>query len=443
MNPKVFISYSWKDDEYKERVRKLAERLLSDGVEVILDQWDMRPGYDMDYFMEHGIADSSSVLILCEKSYAEKAKERVGGVGKETIIISPEAYHMRDQQKFIPVIMELPRELPTYLGPVMAVNLTEANEEEGYRDLLCAVYGIGRFEKPTPGPTPKWIIDRLGTKQKTENVRQNGRYEDKEDRLGVKQKAENTQAKGKSSGESVPVKADKHSDDILERSDISGNSDQKPALGQTPEWVKDEIKSNQYSVGDSIVFGSYSYTADGRKKELEWEVLAVEKDKALVITQDLIDRVRYNETFDNVTWETCSLQKWMNVTFLEKTFSKEEQSRIIEVTNTNPDNKRYGTRGGGRTKDMVFALSIDEANKYFKDNRARRAPVTPYAEAKGSYINSNYKSRGCGTGWWWLRSPGINSIGAAFVYHDGDIIEYGITVDISAGSVRPALWLNL
>ena len=166
---------------------------------------------------------------------------------------------MRDQQKFIPVIMELPRELPTYLGPVMAVNLTEANEEEGYRDLLCAVYGIGRFEKPTPGPTPEWIIDRLGTKQKTENVRQNGRYEDKGDRLGVKQQAENTQAKGKSSGESVPVKADKHSDDILERSDISGYSDQKPALGHTPEWVKDEIENNQYSVGDSIVFGSYPY----------------------------------------------------------------------------------------------------------------------------------------------------------------------------------------
>ena len=56
----------------------------------------------------------------------------------------------------------------------------------------------------------------------------------------------------------------------------------------------------------------------------------------------------------------------MNETFLEKAFGKEEQSRIVEVTNTNPDNKRYGTRGGRETKDKVFALSIDEANKYFK-----------------------------------------------------------------------------
>ena len=92
---------------------------------------------------------------------------------------------------------------------------------------------------------------------------------------------------------------------------------------------------------------------------------------------------------------------------------------------------------------MVFALSIDEANKYFKDNRARRAPVTPYAEAKGSYINSNYKSRGCGTGWWWLRSPGINSFKATFVNSDGDVYERGIYVNYPSVSVRPALWLHL
>jgi hypothetical protein len=92
---------------------------------------------------------------------------------------------------------------------------------------------------------------------------------------------------------------------------------------------------------------------------------------------------------------------------------------------------------------MVFALSIDEANKYFKDNRARRAPVTPYAEAKGSYINNDYKSRGCGTGWWWLRSPGINSFNAAFVNSDGDVSGLGFSVYSPSVSVRPALWLHL
>ncbi|WP_367119531.1 SEFIR domain-containing protein [Prevotella sp.] len=37
MNPKVFISYSWHPEENKVRVQRLAERLMGDGVNVILD----------------------------------------------------------------------------------------------------------------------------------------------------------------------------------------------------------------------------------------------------------------------------------------------------------------------------------------------------------------------------------------------------------------------
>ena len=43
-HPKVFISYSWTSEAYKERVLKLAERLMDNGVDVILDQWDLSPG---------------------------------------------------------------------------------------------------------------------------------------------------------------------------------------------------------------------------------------------------------------------------------------------------------------------------------------------------------------------------------------------------------------
>lgn len=134
----------------------------------------------------------------------------------------------------------------------------------------------------------------------------------------------------------------------------------------------------------------------------------------------------------------------MNETFFEEAFRKEEQSRIIEVTNTNPDNKRYETRGGGETKDKVFALSIDEARKYFKDNRARMVLVTPYAEAKGSYIDNDDEVRGRrGTGGWWLLSPGLNSHFAVLVESDGDVFEYGYSVYDPLVSVRPALWLHL
>jgi len=55
--PKVFISYSWTSEPHKEWVRGLAERLSSDGVEVILDRWDLKPGHDINVFMEQMVTE--------------------------------------------------------------------------------------------------------------------------------------------------------------------------------------------------------------------------------------------------------------------------------------------------------------------------------------------------------------------------------------------------
>ena len=72
------------------------------------------------------------------------------------------------------------------------------------------------------------------------------------------------------------------------------------------------------------------------------------------------------------------------------------------------------------------------------------AAVTPYAKKGGSDVYKNYKLRnGEVPGWWWLRSPGFYGDDAAVVNHAGRVSELGRSVDDSAGSVRPALWLNL
>lgn len=90
-NPKIFISYSWASSE---RVLELAERLMANGVEVILDKWDLKEGQDKYAFMEQSVTDKTidKVLIVCDKSYAEKANQRTGGVGDETVIISPDLW---------------------------------------------------------------------------------------------------------------------------------------------------------------------------------------------------------------------------------------------------------------------------------------------------------------------------------------------------------------
>ena len=84
--PKIFISYSWSSVAHENRVRELAERLMSDGVLVVLDKWDLKEGQDKFKFMEQMVNDPSikRVLIICDKEYAEKADERKGGAGTES-----------------------------------------------------------------------------------------------------------------------------------------------------------------------------------------------------------------------------------------------------------------------------------------------------------------------------------------------------------------------
>ena len=169
---------------------------------------------------------------------------------------------------------------------------------------------------------------------------------------------------------------------------------------------------------------------------LEWRVLAVENGRALLITDKLIDYVEYNESYANVTWETCTLRKWMNSYFISKAFSSSQQAQIVTVTNQNPNNPKYGTKGGNTTQDRVFALSIDEAKKYFSSDSDRKAYTTDYAHKKG-YDQKDLSD------WWWLRSPGNDSNFAADVDGYGYIYQDGSYVKIIYVAVRPAFWLNL
>ena len=90
-NPKIFISYSWTSEEHKKKVLGLAERLIADGVEVVLDVWDLKTGQNLHKFMEQMVNSDtiSKVLLVIDKGYQIKANEGSGGVGIETEIGFP------------------------------------------------------------------------------------------------------------------------------------------------------------------------------------------------------------------------------------------------------------------------------------------------------------------------------------------------------------------
>lgn len=166
-------------------------------------------------------------------------------------------------------------------------------------------------------------------------------------------------------------------------------------------------------------------------------MLAKEENLVLVISRYALDCQQYNTSYTDVTWETCSLRKWLNGTFISNAFSSDEQNMIQTTTVTADKNPSYSTSPGNNTTDKVFLLSITEVNKYFSSDSARHCEGTKYCYAQGAYKGSN------GNCWWWLRSPGTDSHGAAYVYNVGSVSNYGDFVDYDHAAVRPALWIDL
>ena len=203
-----------------------------------------------------------------------------------------------------------------------------------------------------------------------------------------------------------------------------------PAATPTPEAV----------AGSIITLGHYEQdgSSDGAEA-IEWQVLAVENGRALVISRYGLDAKPYNDKKTSVTWETCSLRAWLNGEFYNSAFSSEEKGRIREVTLKNPDNAKYGTNGGKDTTDRIFLLSIDEVNKYFANDAARQCLPTTNAKNNGSFVSGV----NAGITWWWLRSPGSGEGCAADVNADGKVYVIGSYVYNTNGAVRPAFWLDL
>ena len=163
-NPKVFISYAWGSEEYQAKVLSLASELVGDGIEVVLDKWDLSEGNDTYAFMEKCVTDKSitNVLMLLDPIYAEKADGRRGGVGTETQIISSEVYGKVDQNKFIPIVFERTAEgnicKPTYLKALLHFDLSkEECFDNEYQRLVKRLYGIEIYVKPTLGKKPEWV----------------------------------------------------------------------------------------------------------------------------------------------------------------------------------------------------------------------------------------------------------------------------------------------
>lgn len=204
------------------------------------------------------------------------------------------------------------------------------------------------------------------------------------------------------------------------------------------------LEKPSIKVDDIVTFGNYEQ--DGLRKNgaepIEWIVLDVQGDRALLLSRYALDSQPYNN-YGMTTWEQCELRNWLNSTFWNAAFTEDEQHQIIitEVDNSiSQCNIDWHFDGGNNTEDAIFLLSYADTDRYFDDPADRICTPTNYAVAMGA--DTRILDDGITvSGWWWLRSPGEWSHHAAFVNFDGT--RYSNAVGNGYLSVRPALWINL
>lgn len=166
MTPKVFISYSWSSEEHQSLIKSWAEQLIADGVDVILDIFDLKEGQDKYAFMERMVTDPSvtHVLVFSDKQYSEKADARRAGVGTESQIISKNIYEKVDQSKFIPIVCELTADgkacLPTFFQSRIWVDFSSPESaNKNWEQLIRLLYGKPQHEKPQVGKPPRYVTE--------------------------------------------------------------------------------------------------------------------------------------------------------------------------------------------------------------------------------------------------------------------------------------------
>jgi hypothetical protein len=154
--PKAFLSYSHDTQEHKKWVLELTTRLRNNGIDAILDQFELKPGDDIPHFMETYLHSADKILMICTEKYVDKANKGQGGVGYEKMIITSNLMKKIDENKIIPIIRQIDtKEVPIFLKTKLYIDFSEVDDYEFcYDELVRAIHKAPIFEKPPVGNNP-------------------------------------------------------------------------------------------------------------------------------------------------------------------------------------------------------------------------------------------------------------------------------------------------
>lgn len=143
--PRVYLAHASEDHE--TLARPLAERMMADGVEVWLDQWEIKSGESLRRKMEEGLSGCTHFVVLLTPS-------ALGKPWVETEIDAGFVLAVEGQSKFIGVRVGVALDqLSPFLRARRCPAIQIDNDAE-ISGLIADIHGISH--KPARGPAPSY-----------------------------------------------------------------------------------------------------------------------------------------------------------------------------------------------------------------------------------------------------------------------------------------------
>jgi hypothetical protein len=155
--PRVFISYSHDSSEHEARALSLANRLRRNGIDAVIDQYEVSPPEGWTLWMELQIHKADFVIVICTESYLRRVKkEEARGIGLgacwEAHLIYQSLYEEGTMNwRFLPVLFRNGR-LDHIPGPLRGYTRYWVGTGTGYNSLYRHLTGQRLAKKPPLGP---------------------------------------------------------------------------------------------------------------------------------------------------------------------------------------------------------------------------------------------------------------------------------------------------
>lgn len=194
-------------------------------------------------------------------------------------------------------------------------------------------------------------------------------------------------------------------------------------VGGEEDGLSGPYFSQELYVGGKVEFGSYEQDGDLQNgpEPIVWDVVDSFEDGYLLVSRYILDGMPWDDgsgssqTLDlktEITYEQCSMRKWIRDSFGATAFTEEERSMIVPVSVKGDEilakkDNQYAT-------DYAFLLREDEAMDYWGEaspdraNPALRCAPTEYAAWSGLAVDAagSARHRYADSGWtaqWALR----------------------------------------